>query len=129
MGDMRYIKVLLTLLVGFTTGSLFAQTDSLQVNGDTAVNQNEMVCFLTEQNTVTCFIAPDSLKGENIKESTMNDSIVPIEQQMESMNQKEDGIKEIKDEGANSGPERQFMDKKPESEESEPEDQTNFKMI
>lgn len=53
-------KFILTSILGlFMTTLSFGQTDSLLSQEE--MEENDMVCFLTDANTITCFVAPEDM--------------------------------------------------------------------
>lgn len=53
-------KFILTSLLGLFMATLsFGQTDSLLSQEE--MEENDMVCFLTDANTITCFVAPEDM--------------------------------------------------------------------
>jgi len=74
----------LILSLGLLSRS-FAQTDSLQAQDDSIqIQTDEMVCFLTDANTITCFVAPDEYSNQGQETNSLNEEKKPQDNSMEN---------------------------------------------
>lgn len=91
----------LVLCLGVMTSS-FAQEDSLAVQNDSLqVQENDMVCFLTDENTITCFVAPEEFPQQEGQTAPNEDNLYQNEEPEENDAQYDDDDfmnKEIKEE-------------------------------
>jgi len=60
----KYMVILMAFL-GLSAAAL-AQNENLQTPQE--MDENDMVCFLTDANTITCFVAPEEMPEEGLAE-------------------------------------------------------------
>ena len=67
----KYIVIVMAFL-GFSTIAM-AQDENLQTPPQ-EMDESDMVCFLTDANTITCFVAPEDTLGEASPEENPGDN-------------------------------------------------------
>jgi hypothetical protein len=106
-----------------------AQQDN-QVQSDTSQTQDEMVCFLTDENTITCFVAPEEEAGtpNSNDRNAFEEGTVPAEPEEELKNESESPNSSQPDNQKKSRKERK-KDRKQEEEAAEEYEPGDVKMI
>lgn len=69
-------KIILALFISLGIASAHAQSDSSAVLNDSmSIQPNDMVCFLTDENTITCLVMPGQNELGEQEENRNIDSV------------------------------------------------------